>query len=155
MVADPVHLFHPSDAWRIRGNENRDTPWPPSTPVGENPPDGAIIDYWLKDNVKEISLKISDADGNIIRQFSNSDLQEKLTAERYFDKRWLGTPQLLPDKPGMHRFIWDLRYKRPPALKYDYGISGLWMKGTPLKTRGTTCSSRNLSCYINSRWERV
>ena len=135
-VSDPVHLFHPSDAWRIRGNENRDTPWPPSTPVGENPPDGAIIDYWLKDNVKEISLKISDEDGNIIREFSNSDVPEKLNAERYFDKRWLGTPQLPSDKSGMHRFIWDLRYKRPPALKYDYAISGLWMKGTPLKPQG-------------------
>ena len=74
--------------------------------------------------------------GNIIRQFSNSDVPEKLNAERYFDKRWLGTPQLPSDKSGMHRFVWDLRYNRPPALKYDYAISGLWMKGTPLKPQG-------------------
>lgn len=135
-VSEPVHLFHPIDTWRIRGNENRDTPWPPSTPIGENPPDGAIIDYWLKEDVKEISIKISDEEGNIIRRFSNADMPEKLTADRYFDKRWLGTPQILSGKSGMHRFIWDLRYNKPPALKYDYAISGLWMKGTPLKPQG-------------------
>ncbi len=136
IVSNPVHLFHPSDAWRIRGNENRDTPWPPSIAVGQNPPDGAIIDYWLKDDVKEVSLKISDMDGNVVRQFSSKDEPEKLNVYRYFDKRWLGAQQVPSIKSGMHRFIWDLRYKRPPALKYEYSISGLWLRGTPINPQG-------------------
>ncbi len=45
-----VFLFQPKDAWRMRGNTNNDTPWPPSTPLGQNPPDGAIIDYYFKWN---------------------------------------------------------------------------------------------------------
>ena len=51
LTSKPVFLFQPNDAWRMRGNTNHDTPWPPSTPLGQNPPDGAIIDYYLNENV--------------------------------------------------------------------------------------------------------
>ena len=136
MVNNSVHLFTPSDAWRIRGNENRDTPWPPSTALGKNPPDGAIIYYWLKKDAQKITLKISDTDGNIIREYSNLDKPENLNAFRYFDKRWLGTPALLSGKSGMHRFVWDLRYTRPKALKYSYTIAGIWKEGTPVNPLG-------------------
>ena len=48
-VADaPVTLFKPQVAYRVRWNMNTDTPLPPDEPRGENPPDGAIIDYTLK-----------------------------------------------------------------------------------------------------------
>jgi len=136
MVNNSAHLFNPSDAWRIRGNENRDTPWPPSTALGKNPPDGAIIYYWLKDDAQKITLTISDTSGNIIREYSNLDKPEKLNAFRYFDERWLGTPELLSGKAGMHRFVWDLRYARPRALRYSYSIAGIWKEETPVNPRG-------------------
>ena len=42
-----AHLFQPQQAWRFRWNKNTDTPLPPDEPAGQNPPDGAIINYWL------------------------------------------------------------------------------------------------------------
>src|SRR5438128_198797 len=41
-------LFKPELSYRVMRNVNTDTPLPPEEPVGKNPPDGAIIDYYLK-----------------------------------------------------------------------------------------------------------
>src|SRR5262249_47241189 len=48
IAEEPVHLFTPAAAIRLRKSENRDTPLPPETPAGTNPPTGAVIDYVLK-----------------------------------------------------------------------------------------------------------
>ena len=131
------HLFKPANAIRIRGNENHDTPWPHETPLGQNPPNGAIIDYWLKDNSKgSISLTIKDASGNIVREFSSEDTARKLPSHRYFEKGWIKEPQTLSSSAGMHRFVWNLRYPRPPALHYGYSIAAVWTDGTPLEPEG-------------------
>ena len=44
-------LFKPQTAMRVRWNVNTDTPLPPDEPVGENPPEGAMIDYRLGNDV--------------------------------------------------------------------------------------------------------
>ena len=44
----PAHLYAPQLTYRVRRNNNTDTPLPPEEPAGQNPPDGAMIDYWLK-----------------------------------------------------------------------------------------------------------
>ncbi|HKJ82179.1 MAG TPA: hypothetical protein VJ954_09155, partial [Ignavibacteriaceae bacterium] len=133
----PVDLFTPGQAWRMRGNTNHDTPWPPSTPLGQNPPDGALIDYWLKDNIQgPVKLAIYDMQGNLIRNYSSDEKPEDLPANRYFDKRWLGTSPVLSKKAGMHRFLWDLRYPRPKALHYSYSIAAVWTVGTPILPLG-------------------
>src|SRR5262249_3463371 len=46
--AAPAYLFMPQATYRVRRNNNTDTPLPPEEPAGQNPPDGAMIDYWLK-----------------------------------------------------------------------------------------------------------
>ena len=126
-------LFQPNDAWRMRGNTNNDTPWPPSTPLGQNPPDGAIIDYYLNEKINTpIKLSIYDSYGNLIRVYSSDDIPEGLPAVRYFDKRWIGKIDSLSTNKGMHRFVWDLRFPRPKALKYDYSIAAVWTVGTPI-----------------------
>ena len=43
----PAVLFRPQTALRVRWNTNSDTPIPPDEPAGENPPDGAMIDYYI------------------------------------------------------------------------------------------------------------
>ena len=122
-----VHLFGPENAWRLRRDENRDTPPPPSTPLGQNPPAGAVIDYWLKDAVSgPITLTIKDSDGHVVRHFNSDHMHEDLKANRYFQPGWLGAPEELPTSAGMHRFVWDLRYQRPRALSYSYSISAVW-----------------------------
>ncbi|HKI78347.1 MAG TPA: hypothetical protein VKA26_07385 [Ignavibacteriaceae bacterium] len=137
MTEKNVFLFDPLAAWRMRGNTNHDTPWPPSTPLGKNPPDGAIIDYWLKDNIQEpVKLSVYDMDGNLIRSYSSNDKPEELPANRYFDKRWLGTDPKITNEAGMHRFVWNLRYPRPKALNYGYSIAAVWTLGTPVEPKG-------------------
>jgi photosystem II stability/assembly factor-like uncharacterized protein len=75
--------------------------------VGENPPRGVIISYWL-DTVPDtsISLTITDSDGREIRRFS-SDVDEK-------------PAQRLPMQTGYNRFVWDMTY--PPAEPFDQSL---------------------------------
>ncbi len=137
VTARQVYLFKPERAWRMRSNTNADTPWPPETPLGQNPPDGTIIDYWLKDNVNgPVKLSIYDMKENLIRSFSSDDKPENLPANRYFDKRWIGTEPKLSTEGGMHRFTWNLRYPRPKALHYGYSIAAVWTVGTPVVPMG-------------------
>jgi len=134
---EPVHLFNPAQTWRLRNDENRDTPWPPSTPLGQNPPAGAIIDYWLKDDVQgPVTLTITDSKGNIVKQFSSNEKAKKLPAHRYFEKGWLAKAKHLYSTAGMHRFVWNLRYPRPSALQYRYSIAAIWTDGTPVVPEG-------------------
>ncbi len=134
---EAVHLFSPAPAWRIRNNESHDTPWPPSTPLGQNPPDGAVIDYWLKSSVKgPVTLTVKDSVGNVVERFSSADNGKQLPAYRYFQKEWVGKKQALETTAGMHRFVWNLRYARPAALEYHYSIAAVWTDGTPLQPEG-------------------
>ncbi len=133
----PAHLFRPASAWRLRGNENRDTPPPPSTPLGQNPPAGAIIDYWIGQGASgPVTLTLRDSAGHVVRRFSSEGAAEELPSNRYFQKDWTVAPGRVSAEPGMHRFLWDLRYPTPMALRYDFSIAGVWKEGTPLEPRG-------------------
>ncbi len=108
-------LFKPQVAIRVRWNTNTDTPLPPEEPGGQNPPDGALIDYYLKDAATgPVTLEILDAKGKLVRRYSSTDkpqtVDEKtLTIPSY----WIRPPQVLSAAAGSHRFVWDLRY--PPS----------------------------------------
>jgi hypothetical protein len=54
--SEAVHLFAPQEAIRFRWNKNTDTPLPPDEPAGQNPPDGAIINYWLKSDATRVGV---------------------------------------------------------------------------------------------------
>ncbi len=131
-----VYLFKPSETYRIRSSESHDTPWPPSTPLGENPPYGAIIDYWLKSDADSVQISIYDSNDNLVRTFNSYEPPESLSTSRYFDIRWLGKKKMLPAGKGLHRYTWDLRYPRPEALHYGYSIAAVWDKGTPVHPEG-------------------
>ena len=135
---EKVHLFKPAQAWRMRGDENQDTPWPPSTPLGQNPPNGAIIDYWLNSSISGgIKIIIRDSKNNIVNEFKSGEEKENLPVHRYFQKEWVGNGEQISDKAGMHRFVWDLRYKRPQSLQYHYSIAAVWDDDTPVKPEGS------------------
>jgi photosystem II stability/assembly factor-like uncharacterized protein len=148
-VDAPAVLYRPRAAIRLRADENRDTPWPPSTPLGKNPPTGAILGYSLNGPAHgPVTLTIRDDGGRIVRSFSSADTTEELPADRYFETGWLGprgrraaggTPyggRPLSAAAGFHRFVWDLRYPRPKGLGYDYSIAAVWMEGEPLEPEG-------------------
>jgi photosystem II stability/assembly factor-like uncharacterized protein len=107
-----VVLFQSREAYRVRSNTNTDTPLPPEEPAGRNPPDGAIIDYYLKNDAAEpIELTIVDQKNRIVRQYSSADkpvpVDEKSLAIPMY---WIRPPQVLSAKAGMHRFVWDMHY---------------------------------------------
>lgn len=133
----PDHLFRPAVAWRLRANENKDTPPPPETPLGQNPPTGAIFDYWLQGSEHgPVTLTVKDQSGDVVRSFSSSEKRENLPATRYFQKGWISEPQQISSTSGLHRFVWNLRYPRPNDLRYGYSIAAVWSDGTPLTPEG-------------------
>ena len=69
-----AYLFKPATAVRVRFGTNDPTPWPPELPAGENPPPGAIIDYYLATDASgPITLEILDAAGKVVRTYSSTD----------------------------------------------------------------------------------
>lgn len=116
-AAAPAHLFKPATALRMRPGSLGGTPLPPETPTGDNPPAGAIIDYYLRRDGGPVTLTIRGADGRIVRRYaSNAQPPQIDYKEIYFEHSWLKPPQRLSADAGMHRFVWDLRHEPPPAI---------------------------------------
>ena len=125
-----VILFNPATAYRIRRDVNTDTPLPPEEPAGQNPPDGAIFDYYLKANVSgPVKLEVLDSNGKVVRSFASTDKPEftwdELKKEVNVPLYWIKPPQVLSAEAGEHRFVWDLRTAPPDSLFHDYPISAI------------------------------
>jgi len=144
VAAADVFLFRPQTAWRIRWNRNTDTPLPPEESAGKNPPDGAIIDYYLKDAATgPVSLEIQDRSGTVVRRYSSKDAPLDMAAtakENPIPMYWVRQPQILSAAPGMHRFVWDLHYASPDSLEHEYPISAI-LHDTPREPRGVRALS--------------
>ncbi len=129
-ASEEVMLYKPETAYRVRWSLNTDTPLPPDEPAGTNPPDGAIIDYYFKDNVTgSVTLDISDAKGNIVHHFSSEDKPydiPKVNIPLY----WIRPQEFLSTKAGSHRFIWDLHYT-PLHVPIDYPMSAVFENTAP------------------------
>jgi photosystem II stability/assembly factor-like uncharacterized protein len=136
-TSDQARLFAPAAAIRVRFNNNHDTPLAPETPVGENPPDGAVIDYWLASAPKgPVALEIRDSADAVVRRFSSADIPPPLPADRYFAAGWVKPEPVLSASPGSHRWMWNLRQARPLAVEYNYSIAAVWGLDTPLTPEG-------------------
>jgi len=130
----PAHLFAPQTALRFRWNRNTDTPLPPEIPAGQNPPDGAIIDYSLAAPAHgDVQLEIFDAQNRLVRSYASTDKakpMEKIAAENPIPMYWVRPQQMLSAKAGFHRFVWDLHYPAPAALDHEFPISAIY-RNTP------------------------
>jgi photosystem II stability/assembly factor-like uncharacterized protein len=148
---DPAHLFSPQLTYRVRRNNNTDTPLPPEEPAGQNPPDGAIIDYWLKTPASgPVTLEILDASsGKVVRRFSSTDKPEAVNAKDFnVPMYWVRPSRTLSASPGMHRFIWDLTYPAPDVLTRDYPISAIY-HDTPLYPLGAAVLPGQYKIVLN------
>jgi photosystem II stability/assembly factor-like uncharacterized protein len=129
----PAFLFRPAPASRARWDNTQDTPLPPEMVVGENPPEGAILDYYLGAPTSgTVTLTINDTSGGLIREYSSVAPPPDTTMGNV-PEYWLAPPVVLPTTAGMHRVAWDLRYPDPPTLNYGYS-------GNPLDYREYTLS---------------
>jgi hypothetical protein len=124
-----VYLFAPEEAIRFRWNRNPDTPLPPEVPAGKNPPDGAIINYYLAvASSKPVMLEILDQQQHLVRRYSSTDQPEpieKTAADHPIPMYWVRPAQILPGGAGMHRFVWDLHYAPPDSLGHEFPISAI------------------------------
>jgi photosystem II stability/assembly factor-like uncharacterized protein len=132
--ADAV-LFKPQIAYRVRWNTNTDTPLPPDVAAGENPPDGAILNYYLKAApAGPVTLEILDSAGKVVRRYSSADRVEPIDPMLNIPTYWVRPPQVLSAAPGMHRFLWDIRYTPMPGSRPGYPISAVAHNTPPAPT---------------------
>ena len=135
-LADAM-LLVPQLATRVKRSMHTDTPFPPEEPAGQNPPDGAIINYYLNAPSKTpVLLEIMDAAGKLVRRFASDDKPFDLNSVRINPPLYWARPyQPLKNEAGMQRFVWDLLYPNPPADNYDLPISAIY-KDTPFTPQG-------------------
>ncbi len=135
-ASSQAFLFRPKNAIRVRRDMNGDTPFPPEMPAGKNPPDGAVLDYYLKSAPSgNITLAIYTTKGQLVREFSSSPLAPRHWPAPPVPSYWLLDPKPLPAQTGTNRFVWDLRYTSPESIQHEYPISAV-VHDTPADPRG-------------------
>ncbi len=134
-IATNAYLFEPELAYRVRWNTNSDTPLPPDVPAGQNPPDGAILNYYLGSGTSgDVTLEILDSTGKVVRRYSSADPVPAPDPELSIPTYWVRPPQKLSNQPGFHRFVWDLHYAPIPGVKPEYPIAAVYENTAPAYT---------------------
>jgi len=129
-------FFAPQLTYRVRWNTNTDTPLPPDYTGGENPPDGAMIDYYLKSEASApVTIEIRDASGKAIRKYSSEDRAENPDPKDVdIPMYWLRPVQRLSNAAGMHRFLWDMHLEPIKTIETSYPIAAVAHNTEPDKT---------------------
>jgi hypothetical protein len=113
----------------VRRDTNTDTPLPADEPAGENPPDGAPIDYFLaKSSAAPVVIEILDSQGKLVRRYSSNDkplLSSEDLQKEMIPQYWLRPQKNLSAEAGMHRWVWDLRYPPPTSTLHEYPIAAV------------------------------
>ena len=131
-TAKAAHLFKPALATRVRYSMYTDTPLPPDEPRAENPPDGAVLHYFLGRSASTLTLEIVDSAGTVVRRYEkgvNPDPDPR--AVGHWPDWWIRPSPVLSPEPGLHRFVWDIRHPRPRALSFSFPISSIPGQSVP------------------------
>jgi hypothetical protein len=103
--------------------------------MAPNPPDGAILDYFLREPVSEVTLEIIDGAGRVARRYSSRDVAEPIRDEGNIPRWWIRKTAIPPATAGLHRFVWDLHYAPPAVIDRQYPIAAVPLD-TPKEPRG-------------------
>jgi photosystem II stability/assembly factor-like uncharacterized protein len=126
-AAKNAYLFPPALATRVRNNMFSDTPLPPEEPAGQNPPDGATIDYWLAANASVVRIEIAGLDGAVMRVLSSKNQPEPIdTLSIPHPTYWIRPNQTISTQPGHHRIVWDLRHDPPKGADRQFAIAAVY-----------------------------
>jgi photosystem II stability/assembly factor-like uncharacterized protein len=138
IAGEDVHLYQPATAYRVHTGDA------PSrlTFAGGNPPNGAMIYYYLKpapkpegkgareakpEEAKEVKIEILDARGNVIRSYSSKETEPLDEPADPDDKK---PEKEIKPEDGLNRFVWDMHYQeaaRVPGYflwEYNDGARG-------------------------------
>jgi len=105
-----AQLYQPATAIRIDNDVFLGSPLPPEEPTANNPPDGAIVDYYLPAAAKSVTLEIYDPVGKLVRRYTSGARKEAPHPPLAIAERWIPKPAVLENAAGAHRFVWDLRW---------------------------------------------
>ncbi|MCU1348452.1 MAG: glycosyl hydrolase repeat-containing protein [Acidobacteria bacterium] len=132
-AATPAVFFAPQQAIRWRWNKNTDTPLPADEPAGQNPPDGAILNYYLGASAKLVTIEIVDGAGNLVRGYASTDPAAPPRTTGQVPWYWIRPAQVPSASAGMHRFVWDLHYPPAPAKTPDFPIAAVPRDTAPVQ----------------------
>jgi photosystem II stability/assembly factor-like uncharacterized protein len=121
-------LLKPQRAIRWRCCKWLNMPLPADEPAGQNPPDGAILDYVLPSDARSVALEVLDGKGKLVRRYTNTDPDEPQEMDDV-PWYWIRPPRHLETTAGMHRWVWDLRY--PPIPPATYSLIGVPLDSPP------------------------
>lgn len=126
LTTTKVFLFKPAVAINVIPGSDNGTPQPRDEALAENPPFGAMIDYYLKASATgPVRLEILNAAGEMIRSYSSEDRPAPLDPDALnIPAFWRTRPEPLSAAAGMHRWVWDLRPTPPPPRPGGPGLGG-------------------------------
>ncbi len=128
-------LIRPELAYRVHWDTNTDTPLAPDEPAAPNPPDGAILDYWLPHNAQgPVTMQILDAQGDVLRSYSSATPVPKPNPMLPIPSYWLRPAQHLSAEAGLHRFVWDLHLQPVAGIPPRYPIAAVPHNTAPAPT---------------------
>jgi hypothetical protein len=105
---------------------------PPDEPAGENPPEGAIIDYYIgSGTLGPVTLEIKDGTGQVVRRYSSDDPPATADPTLNIPPYWIRPAYKLSNGPGLNRFFWDLHYAPMPGLPASYPIAAIYRNTAP------------------------
>jgi photosystem II stability/assembly factor-like uncharacterized protein len=137
--ASNAHLFKPRDQYRLatgggfggggfgRGGAGAQTVTPENAPIhptGQNPPSGAVVQYWIRSANETVGLDFLDATGKVIRSYSSKPDTTQRPANPAADEGFGPPPQAqrVANNRGVNTFLWNMRY--PDASSFPGMI--LW-----------------------------
>jgi photosystem II stability/assembly factor-like uncharacterized protein len=112
VAKEDVYLYNPQTAYRLH---SRSGPKEHLT-VGKNPPAGAVIYSFVKSAPKQAQIEILDSKGTVIRKYSSLEMEPLEEPQDPADEK---PKKQLEVKPGLNRFVWNLRYEGAPRVA-DY-----------------------------------
>ena len=133
VAGEDMRLYQPATAYRVHTHSGDAADTSPRLAfAGKNPPNGAVIYFYLKQAPKtelkqEVKIEILDAAGTVIRKYSSNKtepLDEPLDPD---DKK---PEKQIKLEDGLNRFVWDLHYEeanRVPGYflwEYNDGAKG-------------------------------
>ena len=96
-----------------------------------------MIDYYLQPGAAgEVTLEIYDHAGKLVRKYSSEDRPAARERELPFPDYWLTSEPRLGSQAGLHRWVWDLRYPRPPGGRGNYSMAAVAGRKTPALPEG-------------------
>jgi photosystem II stability/assembly factor-like uncharacterized protein len=159
LAAGEATLLKPAPVVRVRRSTGTDTPIQPDEPAGRNPPDGAVIDYYLvRDASHPVTIEILDSSGALVKRVSSTDpapfTQEQIDRE-LIPAYWIRMTEPPATSAGMHRWIWDLHYAAPRSVKRGFPISAV-PGDTPQEPAGPPANPGNYRVRLSigtHQWE--